>query len=93
MDLTNKMHKYYVDNYMEIQEWFLSLRDTYVLIKISGLMMWHARGLKTGLQIVHIVDGEFIIVIQQENVFKYSVVGEVYNHQQLWHNLHKEYLV
>lgn len=36
MALMNKMPKFFVDNYMEILELFLSLKDTLVLIKISG---------------------------------------------------------
>jgi len=39
MDLINKMLKYYVDNYMEILMLLLSLKDMFVHIKISGLMM------------------------------------------------------
>lgn len=83
MDLTNKMPKYYVGNYMEIQELFLSLKVTSVLIKTSGLTMLHALEQKIDLQIARTADGVFIIVIQLLNVFKYIVVVVEFNRLQL----------
>lgn len=87
MDLTNKVQKFLVQNFMVIDKFNHSQLVIDVLIKSSGLMMSFAMEMNNEFKTVHILISVFIIVIGKLNVFNYSVQQEdlikVHHHQYM----------